>query len=69
MDKQHCNVPVPRVPAYQKEPQDQEVSRQIVQNKDAVQEALVFDQANRNIFDDELRPPAEDNWLGLLCPD
>ena len=50
MDKQHCNVPVPRVPAYQKEPQDEEASRQIVQNKD-------------------MRPPAEDNWLGLLCPD
>ena len=50
MDKQHCNVPVPRVPAYQKEPQDEEASRHIVQNKD-------------------MRPPAQDDWLGLLCPD
>ena len=50
MDKQHCNIPVPRVPDYQKEPQDEEASRHIVQNKD-------------------MRPPARDDWLGLLCPD
>ena len=50
MDKKHCNVPVPRVPDYQKEPQDEEAIPHIVQNKD-------------------MRPPARDDWLGLLCPD